>query len=337
MRLEDNKYDISLSIIIPIYNGEKYIRKFITWIQSEWKSFSDFEIILIDDGSKDKSLEICREISSKDNRIRFFSQQNRGVSTARNLGLENCRGKYIIFWDIDDRVELPLYLEMIKMVSKYDLDLVICNHTYEDSQGNLLREKKSYYEKNYDKYQSAKMMICEDAIGGYLWNKVYRYSLIAQNNILFNESVGIYEDLIFNLNYISCTDKVRYIDKTGYHYIKHSDSVMNSSSVAKYVYALEALENEYKKFKKIFINIDEYIIKMFVDIIDVIERKTRTSQEAFSYEHLYIIRQIIKKYFLKIFLNNKTNYKQKLKIVFLMFFPYNSKKRRCDVYGRGSS
>ena len=114
-----------ISIIVPVYQAEKYISKCIESIVNQ--TYKNLEIILIDDGSTDRSGEICDEYGKKDNRIVVVHNKNKGVSVARNCGLDIATGDYITFVDSDDYIDLQMYSEMMKVVEKYSCDVVMCD------------------------------------------------------------------------------------------------------------------------------------------------------------------------------------------------------------------
>ena len=126
-----------LSVIVPVYKVEKYLSKCIDSILAQ--TFTDFELILIDDGSPDRCGEICDEYAAKDSRIIVIHQQNKGVSAARNAGLEIAKGKYIGFVDSDDWIEPEMYQILIATANETASELVICGSKQRDESGAFLR------------------------------------------------------------------------------------------------------------------------------------------------------------------------------------------------------
>lgn len=115
---------ITLSIIMPVYNGEQYLNYSIQSVLNQ--TYKDYELILVDDGSTDHSLEICEKYQSKDERIRVISQENKGISGARNAGIDIATGKYITFMDNDDVIQPEMYEIMLKYMVSDGLDLIMC-------------------------------------------------------------------------------------------------------------------------------------------------------------------------------------------------------------------
>ena len=125
-----------LSVVIPAYNVEKYIERCITSVLKQ--KLKDIEIIVIDDGSKDKTADICKKLSQDNKNIIFKRVENGGCSAARNLGISMAKGKYIAFLDSDDWVEEDMYLNMVKELEKNQADIVICGIKKIDENKNLL-------------------------------------------------------------------------------------------------------------------------------------------------------------------------------------------------------
>lgn len=125
-----------LSVIVPVYNTEKYLRQCIDSILSQ--IFSDFELILVDDGSTDKSGVICDEYSCKDNRIRVIHQENDGVTAARKRGVETATGEYISFIDSDDWIEPNMYQDMLMQADSYNADMILCDMVVEQPGKNIV-------------------------------------------------------------------------------------------------------------------------------------------------------------------------------------------------------
>lgn len=114
-----------LSIIVPIYNAQNYLEKCVNSIRDQF--FSDWELILINDGSTDNSEYICKNFSDRDGRIRVFNKTNGGAASARNYGLNVARGEYVTFVDSDDYIEPDMYQNMLKIIAEYGCDIVMCD------------------------------------------------------------------------------------------------------------------------------------------------------------------------------------------------------------------
>lgn len=215
-----------ISIIIPVYNAEKYLRECLDTVLAQ--SFTDFEVLIINDGSTDSSRQICDEYAEKDKRIKVFHKENGGVSAARNLGIENAKGEWITFVDSDDKVN-ELFLEKFEIEKHKNLDIFIQSHI-------------NVYENNtvYSKLINDKVVISNE-IGKWLekleietlniqtpWAKLFKKELITQNSIRFNEDFSNGEDHVFVLNYFKYITRLIIIPFHGYCYNRELNSLSRS-------------------------------------------------------------------------------------------------------------
>ena len=203
-----------LSIIIPIYNAEKYIYKCIESILNQ--TFSNFEIILINDGSTDKSVEICTEFAMKDKRIKVIHSPNKGASNARNIGLNNAKGKWITFVDSDDWLDPTYFSEFIDSTTNADLicgGFIINNNPHS-------KYTSSIYHKNLTSVQSVEILynIYFGMIYN-IWGKFFLTEYIKLHNIKFKIGYENREDGIFLFDYLYWAKKISIISSQSfYHY-----------------------------------------------------------------------------------------------------------------------
>lgn len=182
----------TISIIIPIYNVESYLRKCLDSIMEQ--SFSCFELLLINDGSTDASAQICQEYVEKDDRIRYFEKENGGVSSARNFGIKHSSGEYITFIDSDDWVE-PNYLEILyKAMKEQDADIVVTNyytfreedamflfHVSEANEALVFQPNDSFFNYMFSTFGT-------DIAWGSAWGKLYKKSVFER--FCFSENIS---------------------------------------------------------------------------------------------------------------------------------------------------
>ena len=207
----------AISIIIPVYNAEKYLRRCIESVLSQ--SFTDFELILVDDGSKDKSPQFCDEYASQDTRVRVIHKANGGVSAARNDGLDIAKGEYITFIDSDDWVER----DYLSTLSNYrDYDIVFFSHRliYEDGYiSEFLFEAKEGDKQNIWEIVAS---LRKNAVGsnfyGYTWNKMFRRDIIEKYKIRFIEGLRISEDEVYTLDYCTHAKSIKVLPLCLYNY-----------------------------------------------------------------------------------------------------------------------
>lgn len=198
---------VDLSIIIPVYNGEKYIERCINNIKND-----NAEIIIINDGSTDKSDKIIKSLIKDSKNIKYLKIQNHGVSYARNLGINNANGRYIMFCDCDDSYSKDTVDKVLDLIKKNDYDLIEFNRVNVANDkiiSDYLFGKEEYYinRKEYLINEFSKTRhSCYSVV-----NKVYNRELINEDNIKFDEKLKISEDLIFNLLYLKkCNNIFKY-------------------------------------------------------------------------------------------------------------------------------
>lgn len=222
-----------LSIIIPAYNTDKYIRECLDSIVNQ-KTIS-YEVVIIDDGSTDKTSEICDEYAKVYSRIRVFHLQNTGVSNARNLGIKNAIGELIWFVDSDDVLK-PNSIDIVINKSR-NSDLLIFGINEFDKNNNRNRN----FEKNcIDNLKAINRMLEDNDMRGYLFNKVFRTSIIKNNQILFNNNIKTCEDLLFCIEYTNHIKKANIINDVLYSYRQRRNGAIHSRLNKKQATALEA-------------------------------------------------------------------------------------------------
>lgn len=228
--------DIKFSIIVPIYNVEKYLRTCIESILNQ--SYKKYEIILINDGSSDNSDMICEEYK-KYNNIKYINKKNEGVSVARNIGIENANGEWLVFVDPDDWLE-KTYLEEINNNIRDDIDIILFDDFVEFNNKTIenniyFKEKKfkgkekddlmlQFFSKNNCKY-FPQYHDCSSP-----WGKAYRRKFILNENLFFEPELRRAQDKIFNLNAFQMANSLLYFRKSLYHYRMNENSTWGKYS-----------------------------------------------------------------------------------------------------------
>ncbi len=220
-----------ISVIIPVYNAEKYLHRCIQSILEQ--TYQDFEAIIVNDGSVDSSALICEKLAAQDSRIKLFHVENGGVSRARNLGLKNASGEYCCFVDADDYIDKDFLEQYINIAQQTDADIVL---------GGCVEERDNYSceAKNAGKCvifegKSINQIVCSlldckpsnnndynSQVLGYCWCKLYKTEVI--NRIAFPYQVPIREDAIFNIKAFGEAKKIIVSDLSGYHYVINPSS-----------------------------------------------------------------------------------------------------------------
>lgn len=205
-----------ISIVIPVYNAELTLEGCLESVKNQ--SYKNLEILIINDGSVDRTLEICEMYAAKDSRIKIFTQRNKGVSSARNLGIENASGEYLAFVDADDYIEKNMFKCLHQMYQDGpEVDLVICNCDIEMKEG--YRAPKMQCPKKMSQIQAICSMFGPKSVRGYLCNKLFRTDIIKKNKILLDDTIHMSEDLLFCCQYDLYIREARYTDQRLYHYI----------------------------------------------------------------------------------------------------------------------
>lgn len=210
-----------VSIIIPVYNAEKYIFQCLDSIISQ--TYRELEIILVDDGSKDYSLDICRQFEQRDKRISvLLNKHNLGVSKAKNKALDLVKGEYVMFLDADDYVKEDFVEQMVNALNS--ADIVACGYM---KVGAEIKQFHLSEQGKLDKDTFYFHTLCSNLIGVYCTNKLFRRELI--ENIRFCEDLSIGEDMLFLAQYLRLCNNFQYIPQCLYVYRTNEHSVMRIS------------------------------------------------------------------------------------------------------------
>lgn len=249
---------IKISIIVPIYNADKYLNRCIDSLLNQ--TLKDIEIILVNDGSNDKSPSICNEYKIKDSRIVVIHKQNAGVSSARNTGIKEARGKYIAFVDADDYVNSDMCNSMFNNIEKTNADMCVSNYIIRKAEKELvvnhkLKESIILRENIIDKIVPS--IIC----GEDLKNKnnlvkfrgpvmyLYKKDTLVNYNLEFKVGLPIGEDFLFNISYMLKINKLAVDQGSYYHYCINEES------------AIHTYRKDYWEIRKILISEIKYLIK----------------------------------------------------------------------------
>lgn len=194
-----------LSVIVPIYNCERTLKHCVDSIINQ--TFTNLEIILINDGSTDRSLELCNEYAQKDSRIIVLSQINQGASAARNLGMDKASGDYIAFVDADDYLDLTMYEKLINSIKENNSDVAFCHF---NSINPLLYD--AVVNKNYSRFMYGQ----KNPVMGCVWRMVLKKELIS--SLRYSSTIKFAEDIPFTLRIIEQATKVSVVDEVLYYY-----------------------------------------------------------------------------------------------------------------------
>lgn len=214
-----------VSIIVPVFKVEKYIKRCLDSISCQ--TYENLEILVVDDGSPDKSLEICKECASIDPRIIIISKSNGGLASARNAALEIAKGRYIACVDSDDWIEPNMIETLVNNIENNECDLSVCDYFIEKNGKNSLRNTTDGKLLVLDSIQAMKYALLPKYFYGFAWNKLYKRELIG--TLRYFEEFRKGEDSPFSCEYISRCNKVVYQKTPLYHYRMDTTSITRSS------------------------------------------------------------------------------------------------------------
>lgn len=262
-----------LSIIIPIYNGAKYINQCINNIQKNI-TFKDYELILINDGSSDDTNEIILSLCNNNSHIRYFNQENHGVSYSRNIGILNAKGIWVQFLDVDDIIKDSFYQEVYTELQK-EVQLIIFNYDF------CNETNKSYNNGSFNMnitYKNFKKHLFRGRYSGFIWDKIYNREYLLENHILFRNDLKFHEDCLFNYNVFNGKPNIIYINKCLYTHYINENSVMYKFSSSRsfnhdYLKVLDCFETMLQIEKKIPINNVDLILYSYYNYIQQIRIK----------------------------------------------------------------
>ena len=244
---------IKLTIIIPVYNVELYLQECLDSLLCDMHDNKEVEVILIDDGSTDNSFEICQKYRKKDSRVILISQENKGLSAARNTGLNNAHGDYICFIDSDDIVinnYISILFNIINSPITDDADMIMFKYKtfkenvpkYNQSQNQFNKDKLKKIDKNKAMY----LLTAPNYWRNYSWNKIYKKEVLLNNLLPVGKN---YEDIRTLYKYVFNSKQVYIYDDVLYYYRQREGSIVHTRSLKMGMDELEARQNQLAFFK----------------------------------------------------------------------------------------
>lgn len=220
-----------ISIIVPVYNVEKYVTRCLESIARQ--DYRNIEIIIVDDGSNDRSGEICDEFEKEEKRAKVFHKKNGGLSDARNFGINKARGEWIIFVDSDDYVNKKYISKMYNALKSENIDIVVCGYNDEIPQKMVLSGEEA----------TIRLLTKQENIDIVAWNKLYKKKLFVNNEIFFPKG-KIHEDTLTTYKILSKARKVAYVPEALYRYVQREDSITKEEDVEERLRARELAARE---------------------------------------------------------------------------------------------
>jgi len=291
----DTLSDDLVSIIVPVYNSEKYIRQCTESLIHQ--THRNIEIIFVNDGSTDDSERICKNYAILDNRIKVISQKNSGPAAARNTGVRHATGSFVFFLDADDLIE-PKTIEILLVVdAQHSSDLVMSNF------GKLVHDNKMVkqpvaFSPDDEPFQGPLKKLSKTDIGlyvrhflkhpsnhlvSYCWARLYKLSIIKTHGIFANESMRLFEDYVFNLEYLRYAKEVVFVNEPLYIYVMHDSHVSASMAIIN----SDSLLHDMTIFKDKTI---EYFQKVGADAIKSLDIKKEVGHALIHYVIIFLVR-----------------------------------------------
>lgn len=237
-----------VTVVVPVYNVEGYLAKCLDSLLAQ--DYSDYEVIVVNDGSTDGSLEIALDYEKKCENIRVISQENKGLGGARNTGIRNAKGEYIYFLDSDDCIIPETLSSFVKLLEEGESDIAVCDLEYVDESDNTLSVYRMFSQ--YSEGETAEITSKKDMITASpsVANKMFKTELFTENNIYFPDRVW-YEDLRTITKLYPHIEKMTYIGKPFYKYLQRPGSIMNNAKVERNSEIMDAVKDIVSYYREI--------------------------------------------------------------------------------------
>ena len=214
--------DKKVSIVVPVYNREKFLNKCIDSLISQ--TYNNIEIILVDDGSKDNSLEICKKYERLDNRIKVIHKENGGVQSARNRGIDEATGYYLCFTDADDYVSEHFIENFINVYESNDYQCVVCGHYRVNQNYEIISNNDLMINLDIPSFETERWALYFERFACYAWNHMFITDIVRKYNVRFDDNIIIFDDTAFTMNYLNHIDSIGFTNSNDYFYVcEHDD------------------------------------------------------------------------------------------------------------------
>lgn len=251
---------MKISVIIPVYNVEKYLNQCIDSVLGQ--TYRDLEIILVNDGSTDRSPEICEAYKNKDSRIKLIHKENGGLSDARNAGLQIATGDLVSFVDSDDFISINFYSKLTKLLIDTDSDITECCFIKFKTIADLESQVKETDETKVEIFEANEGLkgYLSESLNVVVWNKIYKKELL--KDVLFPVN-KLHEDVYWTYKIIAKAKRIAKIPDEMYYYRQHQESIMGEHYSLKRLEALQGLEEMLIFFNENFPDLQNQAIKTF--------------------------------------------------------------------------
>lgn len=310
-----------ISIIIPVYNAEKTLNRCVDSILSQ--SYTELEIILVNDGSTDYSAIICNDYRNQDQRVKVINKENAGPSSARNAGINMAKGRYLGFADADDFLERDMYSWLYSQIKRNNAQIAACGWIQHDD-GDMQAKGFSPSRDLFDGKTAMYYVLKGGYFDGYLWNKLFDadiFKSISLNNEFLDEGIHVCEDLYLCCQLFKICDRVFYNPKPLYNYVIHPDSIMRaykSANMETQMIAMQRIIDLVKNYDKKVLHISKFKYTQTALINLVNSHRNR------DYDTKRKMRTESCRYILPSLLFNKIGLKAKFRLLIMFIAPVKS-------------
>lgn len=285
-----------ISVIIPVYNVEKYLRQCLDSVLNQ--TYTNYEVIMVDDGSTDSSYDICLEYCKKDGRFKAFHKENGGASTARNVGLKESKGEYIFFLDSDDWLEFNTLSLMLNTANVEKSDLVFCEaQAINELNNNKLNGYYEYREKYLpdEAYAIMMKMIDRKEFHVAIWMLLLDKRIITDNNLRFKEGI-ILEDVIIAYQFYCLAHRAAHVRQKLYNRRYRPNSVMTSTKTEKNYISAATVYREVAKFRRtlpVEKQSPQHLIRCAFNVLNIYRQMTPEIQKKYKSDYQEIVQDIL--------------------------------------------
>lgn len=291
-----------ISVIVPVYNFENCLQKCVDSILNQ--SYTNLEVILVNDGSKDQSGKVCDYYAQVDSRVKVIHKKNGGASDARNKGLDAATGEYIGFVDGDDWIEKDFFRTLYELIQTHEADLSMISYN-EVQESGVRAHADSDNVFVMERTDAVKQLLFDKRIQNYVWNKLYRKELFEQ--IRFPAGI-IYDDINAMYEIFRSAHRIVYAEQPLYNYLIRSNSIVNSGSHQKRVDELDSVIKRYEDVKRDFPELEKenaYALVMWMIRVYTYTVKENDPDDAFIREQYTLFQSEAQKYLCYILPNLK--------------------------------
>lgn len=315
--MEKDKHFL-ISIVVPIYNVEKYLERCVNSILLQ--SYKYIEVILVNDGSTDRSPVICNEFANKDDRVKVIHKVNGGLSDARNFGIKQARGEYILFIDSDDYIELDTCREFIKALNNKEVDIIVGNaKKIEGSKITYFTHTNLIERKEYNSKEFISKSIKAGEWYAPVWLNMYRREFILKNSLYFKKGI-LHEDIDILPRLFLTAKNIVYIDYCFYNYDIRIGSITQMKSKKKNI---ESVKFIYTEWKAIFDRVENLELRKL--LYGALVKQYLFASREFNILEKNYLNGINSKFLFKYALNIR----ERIKVIFYCISPwlYNNYKK----------